>query len=151
MGIACRVIAPSHTPRKAADRIKNDTRDAVALARLLRAGDLTAVWVPDQVHEAMRDLIRARQTAADDVRQARAHIQMFLLKHGVRYDGKPGATGTGPGSPIGGSLIRRSNSPCRATSTASTRRRAASVSSRRTWRSCFRRGPWRRSWRRCRC
>jgi transposase len=89
LGVACRVIAPSHTPKRAADRIKNDTRDAVVLARLLRAGELTPVWVPDEVHEAMRDLIRARQTAADDVRQARAHIQMFLLKHGVRYDGKP--------------------------------------------------------------
>src|SRR4051812_40466358 len=80
-GLACRVVAPSRTPRKPGDRIKNDTRDAVALARLLRAGELTFVWVPDEVHEAMRDLVRARQTAANDVRQARAHIQMFLLKH----------------------------------------------------------------------
>lgn len=88
LGLACRVIAPSHTPHKAADRIENDTRDAVALARLLSAGELTTVWVPDEVHEAMRDLIRARQTAADGVRQARAHIQMFLLKHNIRYDGK---------------------------------------------------------------
>ena len=68
-GLACRVVAPSRTPRKPGDRIKNDTRDAVTLARLLRAG--------------------ARQTAANEVRQARAHIQMFLLKHGVRYLGKP--------------------------------------------------------------
>jgi transposase len=88
-GLACRVVAPSRTPRKPGDRIKNDTRDAVALARLLRAGELTFVWVPDEVHEAMRDLVRARQTAANDVRQARAHIQMFLLKHGIRYLGKP--------------------------------------------------------------
>jgi len=88
-GLTCRVVAPSRTPRKPGDRIKNDTRDAVTLARLLRAGELTFVWVPDEVHEAMRDLVRARQTAANDVRQARAHIQMFLLKHGVRYRGKP--------------------------------------------------------------
>src|ERR687889_88544 len=88
-GLTCRVVAPSRTPRKPGDRIKNDTRDAVTLARLLRAGELTFVWVPDEVHEAMRDLVRARQTAANDVRQARAHIQMFLLKHGVRYLGKP--------------------------------------------------------------
>ena len=53
------------------------------------AGELTFVWAPDEVHEAMRDLVRARQTAANDVRQARAHIQMFLLKHGIRYLGKP--------------------------------------------------------------
>jgi transposase len=88
-GLTCRVVAPSRTPRKPGDRIKNDTRDAVTLARLLRAGELTFVWVPDEVHEAMRDLVRARQTAANDVRQARAHIQMFLLKHGIRYLGKP--------------------------------------------------------------
>lgn len=88
-GLTCRVVAPSRTPRKPGDRIKNDTRDAATLARLLRAGELTFVWVPDEVHEAMRDLVRARQTAANDVRQARAHIQMFLLKHGIRYLGKP--------------------------------------------------------------
>jgi transposase len=88
-GLTCRVVAPSRTPRKPGDRIKNDARDAVTLARLLRAGELTFVWVPDEVHEAMRDLVRARQTAANDVRQARAHIQMFLLKHGIRYLGKP--------------------------------------------------------------
>ena len=78
-GLTCRVVAPSRTPRKPGDRIKNDTRDAVTLARLLRAGELTFVWVPDEVREAMRDPVRARQTAANDVRQARAHIQMFGL------------------------------------------------------------------------
>lgn len=87
MGLACRVVAPAQIPRKAGDRTKNDTRDAIALARLLRAGELTFVWVPDEAHEAMRDLVRARRTAADDVRQARAHIQMFLLRLGQRYPG----------------------------------------------------------------
>lgn len=88
LGVSCRIVAPSHTPRGPADRIKNDVRDAEKLARLSRAGELTYVWVPDPVHEAMHDLVRARYLAAKDVRQARAHVQMFLLKHGQRFDGK---------------------------------------------------------------
>ena len=88
-GLTCRVISPSHTPKKAADRIKNDTRDAITLARLLRAGELTLIWVPDEVHEAMRDLVRARQKASHDVRQCRQRIQSFLLRHGRRFGRKP--------------------------------------------------------------
>lgn len=88
LGVVCRVASPSHTPRTPADRIKNDTRDAEKLARLARAGELTYVWAPDPVHEAMRDLVRARYIAAKDVRHARAHIQMFLLKNGLHYEGK---------------------------------------------------------------
>ena len=87
-GHVCRVIAPSRTPRKPGDRIKNDTRDALMLARLLRAGELTEIWVPDEVHEAMRDLSRARQTSSYDVRKARQRIQSFLLRHGLRYGAK---------------------------------------------------------------
>lgn len=87
-GIVCHVISPSHTPKKAADRIKNDTRDAITLARLLRAGELTSIWVPDELHEAMRDLVRARQVASYDVRQAKQRIQSFLLRHARHYDGK---------------------------------------------------------------
>jgi transposase len=60
LGIHCEVIAPTLVPVKAGDRVKTDRRDAVKLARLYRSGDLTAVWVPDQVHEALRDLVRAR-------------------------------------------------------------------------------------------
>ena len=88
LGVDCKIVAPGHTPRRIGDRIKNDTRDAEKLARLARAGELTYVWVPDPIHEAMRDLVRARYIAAKDVRHARSHIQMFLLKNGVRYDGK---------------------------------------------------------------
>ncbi len=88
LGASCRVVAPGRTPQAPTDRIKNDTRDAEKLARLARAGELTYVWVPDPVHEAMRDLVRARYVAAKDVRNARAHVQMFLLRLGVRYDGK---------------------------------------------------------------
>lgn len=88
MGIVCRIVAPSHTPKRPGERVKNDTRDALMLARLLRAGELTFVWVPDATHEAMRDLVRARQVASQDVRAARALIQMFLLKHGLRCKSK---------------------------------------------------------------
>ncbi|NRP75373.1 hypothetical protein ILFOPFJJ_06296 [Ensifer psoraleae] len=70
MGMSCRVCAPSLTPRKPGMRIKNDRRDAIALARLHRAGELTYVWVPDVLHEALRDLVRARHAAGQDVRRA---------------------------------------------------------------------------------
>jgi len=86
-GIACRVIAPNRMPRRAGERIKNDTRDAITLARLLRAGELTFIWVPDEVHEAVRDLVRARHAASNDVRRARQRILSFLLKYGRKYDG----------------------------------------------------------------
>jgi transposase len=88
-GLTCHVVSPSHTPKKAADRIKNDTRDAITLARLLRAGELTPIWVPSEIHEAMRDLVRTRQVASHDVRQARQRIQSFLLRHARHYDRKP--------------------------------------------------------------
>jgi transposase len=86
-GQVCEVVSPAHTPRRAGDRVKTDRRDAVTLARLSRAGELTSVWVPDEAHEAVRDLIRAREAATKDVRQARQRIQSFLLRHGRRYAG----------------------------------------------------------------
>jgi transposase len=93
MGFACRVCAPSLTPRKPGDRIKNDRRDAIALARLLRAGELTTyVWVPDPLHEALRDLVRARHAATQDVRRDRIRIQAFLLRHDLRFEGKAWST-----------------------------------------------------------
>jgi len=70
-------------------RVKNDHRDAVALARLLRAGDLVPIWVPDPVHEAIRDLVRARQAASFDVRKARQRIQSYLLLRDRHFAGKP--------------------------------------------------------------
>ena len=88
LGFDCRVVAPSHTPVRPGNRQKNDTRDAVMLARLLRAGELTSVWVPDPVHEAMRDLVRARSVASHDARKARTLVQLFLLKHDLRYPAK---------------------------------------------------------------
>jgi transposase len=84
LGIACEVIAPSLVPVKAGDRVKTDRRDAVKLARSYRAGDLTAVWVPDADHEALRDLVRAREDARQDQHRARQRLGKFLLRHGRR-------------------------------------------------------------------
>ena len=93
MGHECIVVAPSLIPVKAGDRVKTDRRDAVMLAKLHRAGELTAVWVPDAAHEAMRDLVRARATAMRVTGKARQHLQGFLLRHGRIYPGKKGWTG----------------------------------------------------------
>ena len=80
------VVAPSLIPRKPGDRIKTDRRDAINLAKLHRAGELTPVWVPDLAHEAMRDLIRARLAAVRSLRQARQQLSGFLLRHGLHYN-----------------------------------------------------------------
>lgn len=88
LGANCVVAAPSQTPRRAGERIKNDRRDAVTLARLHRAGELTPVWVPDAETEAMRDLTRAREDAKYAQTRARQRLQSFLLRHGRRYNGK---------------------------------------------------------------
>ena len=71
------VVAPSLIPMKAGDRVKTDRRDAVMLAKLHGAAELTAVWVPDAAHEAMRDLVRARVTAMRVTGKARQHLQGF--------------------------------------------------------------------------
>ncbi len=87
-GIACEVVAPSLIPKKASDKVKTDRRDADQLARLFRAGELTPIHVPDQEDEAVRDLIRARHAAMDDLRKARHRLKGFLLRLGFRYTGK---------------------------------------------------------------
>jgi transposase len=87
-GFQCEVIAPSLIPRKASDRVKTDRRDADQLARLYRAGELTAIHVPDQEDEAIRDLVRARTSGMTDQRQARNRLKGFLLRLGFRYTGK---------------------------------------------------------------
>jgi transposase len=84
LGVACEVIAPSLIPVKAGDRVKTDRRDAENLARCYRNGDLTAIWVPDAAHEALRDLVRARLVAKEDQRRARHRLGQLLLRHGVR-------------------------------------------------------------------
>lgn len=87
LGVACEVIAPSLVPVKAGDRVKTDRRDAEKLARCYRAGELTAVWVPDAAHEALRDLVRAREAAKKDQLKARHRLGKFLLRHGRRAEG----------------------------------------------------------------
>lgn len=84
----CLVVAPSLIPRKAGDRVKTDRRDSLSLARLHRAHELTAVWVPDGAQEALRDLTRAREDMKHLQRQSRQRLLGFLLRHGQRYSGK---------------------------------------------------------------
>jgi transposase len=87
LGVKCDVIAPSLVPTKAGDRVKTDRRDAEKLARCHRSGDLSTVWVPDAEHEALRDLVRAREDAKQDQLRARQRLGKFLLRHGKRPDG----------------------------------------------------------------
>jgi transposase len=89
MGHKCDVVAPSLIPRKPGERIKTDRRDATKLAKLHRAGELTPVWIPDQTHEAIRDLVRARLAATREQRRARQRLSSFLLRNGHAYHGQP--------------------------------------------------------------
>jgi transposase len=84
MGVQCEVVAPTLVPVKAGDRVKTDRRDALKLARSHRSGDLTAVWVPDEGSEALRDLVRAREAAKQDQLRARHRLSKMLLRTGQR-------------------------------------------------------------------
>lgn len=88
LGQACIVIAPSMMPRRPGDHVKTDRRDAMTLARLLRAGELVAIWVPDEAHEAVRDLIRARRATQNDATAAKQSVRSFLLRHDRRFEGR---------------------------------------------------------------
>ncbi len=83
-GIECHVVAPTLVPVKAGDRVKTDRRDAEKLARNLRSGDLTDVWVPSVESEGFRDLVRTREDAKADQLRARHRLSKFLLRHGQR-------------------------------------------------------------------
>ncbi len=87
-GYSCTVVAPSLIPKRAGDRVKNDRRDAESLARLHRSGELTAIYVPREEDEAMRDLTRGREDAVKAQRIVRQELGAFLLRHGFRYTGK---------------------------------------------------------------
>ena len=87
-GVTCQVVAPSLIPRKAGDKVKTDRRDAVTLARLLRSGDLTAVYVPSVEDEAIRDLCRARDAARLTMKNAKLRLKSFLLRLGRHYVGR---------------------------------------------------------------
>ena len=87
-GLACSVVAPSLIPRRPGDRVKTDRRDAVTLARLLRSGDLDAIYVPTVDDEAMRDLSRAREDAVRDLKRSKVRLKAFLLRQDIRYEGR---------------------------------------------------------------
>src|SRR5215475_15772841 len=87
-GHDCRVVAPSLIPKKAGDRVKTNRRDAIQLARLMRSGDLTPVYVPQVEDEAIRALSRAREDAVGDRKTAKHRLKAFLLRHDIRYTGR---------------------------------------------------------------
>jgi transposase len=114
MGHVCTVVAPSLISKRPGDRIKTNRRDAMQLARLLRADELTAVWVPDEAHEAVRELIRSREAAVDDLRRKRQAISSMMLRYGRTYAGKKrGDPGTSSGCKPRSSIIQASSSPYR--------------------------------------
>jgi transposase len=91
-GEECAVVSPSQIPRRSGDRVKTDRRDATTLARLHRAGELSAIHVPHPDDEALRDLVRAREAAVGVGTQAKHRLKAFLLRHGRHYTGRPGWT-----------------------------------------------------------
>lgn len=84
-GIACDVAAPSLTPRRAGNRVKTDKRDAKALAKLFRAGELTTISIPEKKQESVRDLLRAREDALENMQRARHRLSRFLMRRGLKY------------------------------------------------------------------
>ncbi|MQS00247.1 IS110 family transposase [Gluconobacter aidae] len=88
LGVNCSVVASSVIPRKPAERVKTDRRDAEMLARLLRSSALTAIWIPDPAHEAMRDLVRSRRQTRQDLVASRQMLLGFLLRHGRKCTGR---------------------------------------------------------------
>jgi len=87
-GLACHVVAPSLIPRKPGDRVKTDRRDAVMLARLMRSGDLSSIYVPGIEDEALRDLSRGRADALRDLKATKYRLKAFLLRQDIRYEGR---------------------------------------------------------------
>lgn len=93
LGYRCEVVAPSSIPKRSGDRVKTDRRDSLLLARLARAGELSAVRVPDALDEALRDLVRAREDAIREQRNARHRLKALLLRNGIIYAGRTAWTG----------------------------------------------------------
>jgi transposase len=87
-GLAGHVVAPSLIPRKPGDRVKTDRRDAIPLARLMRSGDLTSIYVPRGEDEALRDLRRGREDAMQDLKRTKRRLKSFLWRHDIRYEGR---------------------------------------------------------------
>lgn len=90
MGIECDVIAPSLIPQKPGERVKTDKRDAMSLAGLFRAGELTSIYVPSEEDEALRDLVRAREDVKEDILRIKHRITKLLLRYGIRSPQKVG-------------------------------------------------------------
>jgi transposase len=88
LGHVCDVVAPTMIPKRSGDRVKTNRRDSVTLVKLLRAGELRAIWVPDSVHEAVRDLTRAREVAMIDLKKKRQQLLSFLLRYGRIFPGR---------------------------------------------------------------
>src|SRR5262249_6569771 len=86
--LQCWVVAPSQIPKNAGDRVKTDRRDAVQLARLLRSGDLSPVYIPSVEDEAIRDVVRAREDALQDLKAAKVRLKALLLRQDIRYEGR---------------------------------------------------------------
>jgi transposase len=108
MGVACEVVAPSLIPKGSSDRVKTDKRDAIRLARLHRAGELTAIRVPTPAEEAVRDLVRARRDVLDDRKRMQQRLTAVLMRHGrIWRGGAGGRWRTGRGSPSRSSMSRR--------------------------------------------
>jgi hypothetical protein len=92
LGHACSVIAPSLIPKRPGEHVKTNRRDALTLARLHRAGELSTIWVPDSGHEAIRDLVRAREAAMEDLREKRQHPKSFEHQSPCEITGSPTAS-----------------------------------------------------------
>jgi len=145
LGHDCMVVAPALIPKRAGERIKTNRRDAVTLARLHRAGELTGVWAPDPAHEAVRDLARARESAGDDLRRKRQQLLSFLLRHSRIYSGGGHwSWRIGAGSRVRSSTKPRSRSSFRKGSMRSKILCSACAVSRSNSPSSCRNGPWRR-------
>jgi len=114
LGHDCMVVAPALIPKRSGERVKTNRRDAVTLARLHRAGELTGVWAPDAAHEAVRDLVRARETAADDLRRKRQQLlSSCCVTAGFTAEAAIGLWRIGAGSPARSSSTLRSRSSFR--------------------------------------
>jgi transposase len=87
-GLTCQVVAPSLIPRQAGNRVKTDRRDAMTLARLMRSGDLSPIYVPGLEDEALRDVSRGREAALRDLKRSKRRLKSFLLRQDIRYEGR---------------------------------------------------------------
>lgn len=121
-GLEVEVCAPGHTERRPGDRVKTDKRDAIKLARLYAAGQLTFVRVPTEEHEQLRDLVRCREDLRQDLMRARHRLGKFLLRRERYYTGPamPGRAATAAGSRACASTIGPPSSPSRTTCTPTT-------------------------------